>query len=789
MIKGTRVFSRRDFLKFGGLAVTGVTYIKLPFNRLLHLGRHETGWSSRIEKSVATVCQLCDSRCGLRVRTINRLPVSVSGAPDHPVNSGKLCPKGLSLLQTYYHPARIEGPRIRKGGMFHPIPWDEALERAAEKIGEARKGDRDPNMTFLQRGLGGISRRIAAEFLSKTGCGNLVSLDRSEAIRLANYCGLGHFQHYSFDLGNADLILSFGSELLGAWESPLFAQGAIATMREKRKDAMLIHVGPRHSTTASRADEWIPVRPGTEGAFALGIAYVLLKEELYDEEFIENHTFGFDDLPLGEKGVKGFRDFVLEKYHPDYVSRITGATSEQIIRTAKAFAGTRASVAVFDDSMTRYTNGFTNALTVNALNALAGNIDRPGGLLKQRHYDYHGNRFGTAECARATDRIPFERWEGTESRERPDILLLYNVNPCYSSPQPGKFKKWLESVPFKISFSNCWDETAEACDLVLPEHHFLDRWEDAGTSEVFPYLVVGLSQPVVEEPLFDTRHIADVLHGIGSKLGLSIGGKKGASFSIAEEVKGCFRNIYESKRGTVFTDRFKTEQIKKLAERGWWSDHHGSFDRFWRDLREKGGWWDPAYTHGEWGRVFNTPSRKFEFYSQNLSEGMKSLTAKSGFPARSDTSAVEIPFPHFEKGEQSGSPSEYPFHLVPFESISFNNGTGGDVPWLIEKPSSRFDILWDTWIGINASTAAELGVKDGEKVTVESPHGKITAVAKLTTATAPNVVEVPLGMGRKSFHKDIPSAGSNPMEIVSPLKDVFSGTPALGSTMVKVYKR
>ena len=158
-------------------------------------------------------------------------------------------------------------------------------------------------------------------------------------------------------------------------------------------------------------------------------------------------------------------------------------------------------------------------------------------------------------------------------------------------------------------------------------------------------------------------------------------------------------DLYDSKRGTIFSDEFYSAQIKVLEERGWQSNPYRSFSRFWRDLKNKGGWWNPAYTFGEWGRVLTTRLHKYDFTKT---------------PDRS----------HYVKSQFSSQTENYPYYLNVYESLSFSGGSGDDIPWLLENPIATVDTFWETWMEIHPAAAENLGISDGDPVIVESPLWK-----------------------------------------------------------------
>ncbi len=792
----TKLVTRRNFLAMLGAGMAGVTLVELPYGQILQLATPAPEWRSFVEKDVSTICQLCSAACGLRVRTLDGFPVSVKGNPLHPISRGKLCPKGVAALQSYYHPARIAGPQIKRDGKFVPISWEEAIGLVGQELTKIRDGSGPQDVCFLHGELAGLSWQVARKFTTVYGTPNLISLDGNDGVRLGNHFTFGGYQLYAYDLDNSAMILSLGSRLLESWDSPVFAQRVAANLRDHAKDARLVHVDSRFSTTAARADEWLAVRPGTEGALALGVAYVLIKESLYDVDFVDTHSFGFDEVPTPGGGSRpGFKQFVLENYHPFKVSKITGVATERIISLAKSLASISPSVVVVDQALTQNANGVLSLMAANALNALLGAIDRPGGVLKPRKLLYpEFDRITTDAVAQkglAAARIdghplePASRVTGglhrdfdfETSKNTIKLLFVQGCNPAHYTAGPSRFRHWMKAIPFTVSFANVWDETAAAATLVLPEHHFLDRWQDVPAGEVYPYPVVGLAQPVGKRPLHDTRHFIDILGSIAAVAGEPLKGQMSLPNADAA-IKGYFEQLYAWKRGTVFMDGFATAQVRTLEERGWWSDPYGSAEKYWDDLVQRGGWWDPAYTYGEWSRIFTTPTRKYEFFSQNLQARFHML------PESERVSA----FPRHVAPSVSSSAKNYPLYLNVYEPLTFARGTGGDIPWLIENPSAPVEASWETWVEINPETAASLGIEDGARVVVESATGTIRAIARYFAPTQPDIVALPLGLGRTSFDEQIPTAGSNALEIVSPSRELLSGTPALLATMVKVYK-
>ena len=557
--------------------------------------------------------------------------------------------------------------------------------------------------------------------------------------------------------------------------------------------------------TAAKADEWIPIRPGTDGALALGIAHVLMNEDLYDQRFVEAHTFGFE----------AFKGLILEEYPPEAVAKITGVSAKTIERLARELAEGRPSLAIADRGVGNYTNGLYSRWAVHCLNALLGSIDAPGGVLippeippgawpplKRDALAKKGHRMpridGAGGPASPLASSAIQALPDAIQRKEPyevEALLFYYANPAFSDP---RLMAALAQVPFIVSFSPFMDETTEWADLVLPDHTYLERWQDhiaLGTS----YPLFGLSQPVVK-PFYDTRHTGDVL--------LALVGELGSPFQEAFPwpdfetlLKEQVRGIFEARRGILAEalDEPWYETFKRMGE---WPTLE-TFEAFWKLLRERGGWWDPEYRFGQWERAFRTPSGRFEFFSQRLKailEGLakgeaarrgtrpanelERILQRLGIQARGD----RVYLPHYEEPRFVGEAGEFPLHLNLYRPMALAGGPCAQQPFLQEIVGPHVHMKWDSWIEINPHTAKALGVADGDWVWVESPIGKLKVRAKLYPGAMPEVVNMPYRLGHTAFGRFARGKGVNPGRLTGREADSLGGSPARFATRVKVYK-
>jgi anaerobic selenocysteine-containing dehydrogenase len=788
-----------------------------------------------IEGWVASVCQQCPGGCGILVRTITahedgkKRAVKIEGNPNHPISRGTLCPKGAAGLQALYDPDRIRGPMKRSGprrsGRWEPIGWDEALATAAERLRDLRARGEAHSLVAIAGNVRGLMPALLERFLEAYGSPNYVTTAHGcETSRQLMRLTQGLDEPIAYDLERTSYVLTFGAGLLEAGNSPVRQARAFANLRQGTpgRRARIVHVDPRLSVSAAKADEWVPIRPGTDGALALGIAHVIVSEGLYDKAFVGERTFGFEDWRDGAGPMRlGFKSLVQAEYRAESVAALTGVPVATITRVAREFAAARPGLALGGSGASLHTNGLFNRLAIQALNALVGSVEAPGGTTAQRRppvapmppvrRDAVAGRglsmprldgAGTDRAALAASAIHLLP-EGLRTGKPypPGALLLYYANPAYSSPGFTRAPELFEKIPFIVSFSPFLDETTRHADLVLPDHTYLERWQDDPVEAVWGPPVLGVRQPAVE-PRHQTRHTGDVI----IQLARALGGAVAEAFpwkDFPDLLRAAFQGVAEARRGLIMTTPFEEARQRRLAEAGFWLPSYKTFDEFWSQIAERGGWWDPADLPRGTGEAFRTPSGKYEFFCLGLGLGLErpgrrapsrrgagpatlreaALTAL-GVAARGD----KVFLPHYEPPRFAGDPKEFPLHLVTYKPMALMGSRTANQPWLAEIPAGGPTRAWEAWVEINPETAHTLSIHDREPVWVESPAGKVRLLARLTPGVHPDVVAVPYGSGHEAGGRWAEAWGVNPNRLVGSETDRLAGTPALFATRVRITK-
>ena len=789
--------TRRDLLKMGGGAGVAIA-LGGGFWKWSQFPSQEGPNVPGVEKWVPTVCAQCMGGCGMLARVIDGWVVNLVGNPLHPVSRGTLCPKGIAGLQGLYDPDRIRSPLKRVGkrgeGKWQPISWDEGLRLVVEQLKDLRRKGTPQELVVLGGRYRGLMRSLWERFLEAFGSPNYIDNQfqwdwtPNEGLFLTQ----GIHSVPAYDLNNVQYLLSFGSALLESYWSPVQALSAFGHFRRGRggRRGKLVQVEPRLSVTGIKADEWIPIQPGTAGMLALGVANMMIREGLHNKEFISDHTFGFENwTDSNGKEHLGFKEFVLSEYEPDSVSKRIGVPIDTIIRLAREFATSQPSLAI------GYRDRPFHQMAVSALNGLVGNIDSSGGVLIPRTVPYRPfpphKKDTIAQKGLAMERIdvaeesvlvrsqPYLLAKNAISGKpyKPKTLFLYYTNPLFSNPDPDLFTKAFTEVPFIVSFSPYLDDSTAQADLVLPDHTPLERWQDDPLFLNNGFPVLGIRQPVIE-PLYQTKATGDVLLHLAKALGGEV--EKAFPWSDFNEVLLYgVKGVFDARRGDTFGLQFDQAWTRLLERGGWWAPSYKNFEEFWKLLLEKGGWWDPIYDFHEWDRVLQTPSKRFEFFAQGL-KGIYSSSSKD----RKDLSFL----PHWEENKKGDDEKKYPFHLHVFKTMALAGSRNANQPWLQAIAGGNLFERWETWVEINPRTAEQLGISDEEWVWVESAKGRIKVRARLYKGAMPDVLSIPFGEGHRSGGRWAKGMGENPYRILTGDLDPLTGYPIRETTRVRIYK-
>jgi anaerobic selenocysteine-containing dehydrogenase/Fe-S-cluster-containing dehydrogenase component len=425
----------------------------------------------------ASSCAECPTGCGVHVRTREGRAVKLEGNPEHPINQGKLCSRGQAALQGLYNPGRLKGPMARDaGGRLREVTWEDAIGRLADKLTAAG------NRVAVISGAGqGTFSDLLAEWVAALG-GRLVRYRAfdSEPLRAASRQVFGLDQVPAYDFAQARHIVSFGADFLESFPGSIEHQRGFAQSHGFNKGvvAKFVYLAARRDLTGLNADQWLAIRPGSEAAVALSMA----------------------NLVLAERGGNAGLRSALATYTPEMAARESGLPASAIQQLAQEFSAARPSLAVAGGIGSQHAGAAEVCAAVNLLNYVAGNVGQTV-------------RFGAlpdvGDGYSALSNLLTTIDEGQVA-----VLLVHDGNPAYTLPKASRFGSRLQKVGFKVSTSMYLDETAALCDLLLPQHHPLERWDDLRPRAG----VYNLMQPVME-PVFNTLPAGEVLLRTSKRVG------------------------------------------------------------------------------------------------------------------------------------------------------------------------------------------------------------------------------------------------------------------------------
>ena len=683
---------------------------------------------------VNSTCNLCPGGCGITVRKVGDRVVKIDGMQGHPVNDGRICNLGAAGIQLLYGQTRVKTPKKKTNGRWRDISWEAAISEIVENLQDLRANELSHTVACICDSDRGTVPELLNRFLTAYGSPNFIRtpsiLDNYE---LAMYLTQGVRAIPGFDVPQSDFILSFGSGLIEGWESPVYMIKGKSAL--KQNGGRMEQIEPRLSKTAAKSDKWIAVKPGTEGAMALGIANVIISEGLYNRDFVENYSSGFAE----------WKKLVMDDFSPSVVSKITGSEVAAIASLAREFARANRPLAICGRGAGRTPGSLQDFLAVHMLNALAGNLNRPGGMVAVAEPDYINwpeaamddiaskgmqqtrvDAVGSGEYTNARHLLNRLPEVINASQNSPvQVLFVTGANPVYTMADTQAVVKAFEKIPLVVSFSSYMDETAAQADLILPNHIYLERYEDVPFARGFPKPIVGLTQPVIE-PLYDTRHTGDVIIQLAKEMG-----------------------------GTV-------------AEAFPWDDYQGCLEETLEDLEsllEEGFRLDDASSSSNWTDAFETESAKFEF-------------------SNSDINAL----PPYKPAPAQGDESFYQLLLVPYDTLRLASGYVGSPPFLIKALEDTILKGNDVLVEVNPATAQKLGLSNGQYATLNTPISSGKVKVNFFDGIMPGVVAIPRGLGHTGENKFLAGKGVNYNTLSAPVEDPATGLDAAWGIRAKLAK-
>lgn len=720
------------------------------------------------EEVIPTTCAShCGGTCVLKVHVkggvITRIETDDGEEPQL-----RACLKGRATRQKVYAPERVIFPMKRVGargeGKFERITWDEALDTVARELIRVRDTYGSASILYM-RGAGDINQLHTTRHFHRLLC------------RLGGYSsvwGAMSFQGGVFSAqttygstytGNSrDDLLNSRLIILWGW-NPASTFGGTNTMwylvRAKEAGTKIICVDPRFTATAATiADQWIPIRPSTDAAMLIAMAYTIIQENLQDQAFLDKYTVGFER----------FKDYVLgtedgQPKTPAWAEAITGVPADTIISLARMYATTRPAALMAGISPGRSAYGEQYHRAASTLAAMTGNVGIHGGDAAGRAWE-SGNwypykmKYGYAyrpedgsNPVMKTKAIGLHQdYVATEVHKvyLPDFIMkgkaggyptdiklafIHNRNYVNQCPNINKIVEALKKLEFIVITEQFMTATAKFADIILPTATFLER-NDLDFGVGTPYY--GFVNKVIE-PLGECKSHLEVARGLASHLGITDFGDETEEELLRKEVAESEIPDYEE---------FKEKGIYRLKL----SEPYVAFKKQIEDPVKN---------------PFKTPSGKIEIYSQALAD-------------LNDPEKPAVP-KYIEAWESRNDPlaKKYPLQLITTHFKRRVHTQGNDyIPWLAELEPQA--------VLINSADAEARGISNGDKVRVFNDRGEIVILAKVTEMIMPGVVEIPEGAWYRPDEKGM-DWGGNP-NVLTRDKCSPGGAFPFNTSLVQVEK-
>ncbi len=644
------------------------------------------------EQIIKSTCGMCFSGCGVLVHVKNDKVIEIKGDPDSPVSRGVICPKGPASAELCYHPDRLRHPLKRAGergaGKWEKISWNEALDTVADALTRIRDKYGIESISFMQGSAKGLIDNYNERFANVLGAANFSStghvcfLPRFFASRIT--CGSFTVPDYEHPPA---CVLVWGANLA---ETRIGEHHRLA--RQLKKGIKLIVIDPMRTILAKKAGNWLQLRPGTDLALALGMIHVIINDELYDREFVDQYTVGF-------KRLKSH----VQKYSPEMVSEIIWIPADVIRETAKVYAAAESACIQWGNAIDHGINSFQTARALTILKAVTGNLDQPGGDLfpcyplagpgsidvtmkNQMSGDKWDKRVSVNRKLIPTLRrvLPNDLTRAIIKEDPYPIRFMYvhAANPLISGAKPKQFTKAFHKLDFMAVADFFMTPTAALADIVLPAATYLE-YDSISATPYYPFVQIQQKAISIEE----CRSDIEIKNELAKRLGMQEYFNENIEDFLDEMLKPS---------GLTFDD-FR----KKGVLVG---------DRVYRKFEKNG---------------FDTPSGKVELYSETLE--------KMGYQPMPDY--IEPPETHMR---EPGSMDQYPLVMTSKKSVYYLHSSGKQIKSLREKYPEPV-------VMIHHDTATNLSIEQGDPVYIETKLGRIKQKAVLTDQIDPRVVIVDYG--------------------------------------------
>ena len=783
-------------------------------------------WGRKAGEWVPSCCNMCGGQSGIMVQVVDGVVNKIEPNPWNPTNysnistdffegyskdvgcasGGAICPKGNAGIAQLYDPDRVKTPLKRTNPdksngadpKWEKISWAQALDEVSARMRGLRDAGDAHKLLWMSED--GSFTNVQDDFCKLFGSPNYsMHSNLCDVARKASFKTVMGDERPLSDFIQTKYIMLFGWNPTSAIKWVYLPR--IITQAVER-GAHFVVVDPYMSDTAAKAHEWVSLRPGTDGALALAMAHVIVREGLYDKDFVANWTVGFE----------GYAKYLTDKT-PQWAEKITSVKAATIERLAREVATTKPALVDSWSGPGQHSNGVNGGRAIALLNALIGSWDVPGGMMianrtAEKHQAVKPDKVAKAGLAKPRfdelKKYPMGHKSGVYAQAfanlldgtgpyQPEMLMCVFQNPVMSVPGGTRIVEALAKIKTVVVVDTMMSETAMCADYVLPGTTYLERYDLNDQWVTWP--VLGLRQPVVK-PLFGQLAEYETVAALGRRLGLTSDGKTffdrggvsgkpvedltawyeeylsnelltGAPKISLDELKALPGAVWISKTGTQYRKYTKALKPDKLATAWYSGDPKAEGTLIYDKPKDDGGAQIGIVLGGKPIRGFFTNSGKVEFESVGLAK----KTDANG--KKVDTLPVYIP--------RDWQPSkDFPLYLINWKEASHTHTRTQNNTLLLDiKPTNP--------LVIHPDTAQKLGIEADSAVWVESPHGKVKAIVKVSPRIHPEVVGLQHGFGHTALGRNAKGRGTADGQLRPVKADPLSGMALHKEACVRVF--
>jgi anaerobic selenocysteine-containing dehydrogenase len=849
---------RREFLKMtvaaGAVAAVGVPRLNAFADTppIKAVGAPKAEW-------IPSTCQGCTAWCPVEFFVQEGRVVKVRGNQLSKANGGYVCPRGHLMIQQMYDPDRVKVPMKRtnpeKGRgvdpKFVPITWDEALDTVADKMMELRKANEPEKLMYMRGRYSPTSTDLLYGTLPKIfGTPNYFSHSAicAEAEKMGPGYTQGFFGYRDYDLAKTKCLVVWGCDPLSSNRQ---VPNAIAKFGGILDRGTVIAVDPRLSASAAKANEWLPIKPGEDGALAAALAHVIMTEGMWSKEFVGDFKDGknlfkagatVDEAVFAEKqthGVVKWWNLELKDKTPAWAAQKTLLPEDQILRVARIMGKGGSATAVYMGPGVAMTpRGTYAAMAVYALNGILGSIETEGGVFQSsgapvesfskpdkfvdelaKHHG-HGKKIDGRGAKDMPAMMSGKPGSGVVTNnvanallKDPDAIKVFLStwsNFTFSCTGAQRWEKVMARIPFFVHMVTNASEMSQYADIVLPATFAPTEKLSIIGNMANLHGHISIQQPVAKTLWQVKPEETEVMWLLAEKL-------KAKGFANLYDYYASFEDPETGKK-PANAGEFAEIAVKITSQKVWNGKEKMKGDQIagWAEFRKRGIYNSETYPYKKnWGKdnpetkkfegKFKTETKKFEFYSETMKKAlgehakkhnttMDDILQVSGYEARGELAFV----PHYESPKRHGSDKDYPFTFIDYKSRLNREGRSQNTVWYQEfKKVDVGDTSWDDVVKINPVDGKKLGIRTGDAVRLTSTTGSIVTKAKLWEGVRPGTIAKCYGQGHWAYGRvaagDYAKAqprGGNNNELLVDDYDRLSGATARngGFTGVKIEK-